>query len=195
VPGVRAVLTARDIPGKNDIAPIFHDEPLLAESEVFAVGQAIVLVVGDSYAACRAGARAVVLELEPLPAVLTLRQAVAEGSYSGPVQKMERGDVSAALQAAHLVLTGEVETGGQDHFYLETHVSLVYARRGRHVPPQLVDAAPQRGAGEGGRRAGPRAPQVVVDVPRMGGGFGGKETQGAHFAALAALGARATRRR
>jgi xanthine dehydrogenase molybdopterin-binding subunit B len=64
VPGVRAVLTARDIPGKNDIAPIFHDEPLLAESEVFAVGQAIVLVVGDSYAACRAGARAVVLELE-----------------------------------------------------------------------------------------------------------------------------------
>ena len=194
VPGVRAVLTARDIPGKNDIAPIFHDEPLLAESEVFAVGQAIVLVVGDSYAACRAGARAVMLELEPLPAVLTLRQAVAEGSYSGPVQKMERGDVSAALAAAHLVLTGEVETGGQDHFYLETHVSLctpgeddTYHLSSSTQHPSEVQAKVAEVLGLGRHK-------ITVDVPRMGGGFGGKETQGAHYAALAALGARATRR-
>ena len=33
-PGVVAVLTAADVPGKNDIAPVFADEPLLVEGEI-----------------------------------------------------------------------------------------------------------------------------------------------------------------
>ena len=39
-PGVVAVLTAADIPGKNDIAPVFADEPLFADKEVMFHGQA-----------------------------------------------------------------------------------------------------------------------------------------------------------
>ncbi len=194
VPGVRAVLTAADIPGHNDIAPVFHDEPLLAEGEVFAVGQAIAVVIGDSYAACRAGVRAIELALEALPAVLTVRQAVAEGSFLAPVQKIVSGDVDGALAGAHLVVEGEVDTGGQDHFYLETHASLCtpgedgsYHIASSTQHPTEVQAKVAEILGIGRH-------QVTVEVPRMGGGFGGKETQGAHYAAMAALGARATGR-
>ena len=44
-PGVVAVLTAADIPGKNDIAPVFADEPLFADDEVLFHGQALFAVV------------------------------------------------------------------------------------------------------------------------------------------------------
>ena len=40
-PGVVAVLTARDIPGRNDCGPIIHDDPILADGLVQYVGQPI----------------------------------------------------------------------------------------------------------------------------------------------------------
>jgi xanthine dehydrogenase large subunit len=40
-PGVVAVLTAADIPGKNDIAPVFADEPLFVDQDVMFHGQAL----------------------------------------------------------------------------------------------------------------------------------------------------------
>ena len=54
LPGVHAVLLASDIPGHNRIGPIVHDEPLLADGPLHAVGQLVALVVGESLAVCRA---------------------------------------------------------------------------------------------------------------------------------------------
>jgi xanthine dehydrogenase large subunit len=48
VKGVKAVLTYKDIPGANQMGPVVHDEPCLAESEVEFVGQAIVLIAAES---------------------------------------------------------------------------------------------------------------------------------------------------
>ena len=48
------VITAKDIPGKNDIAPIFEDEPIFAEKEVTYVGQPIGLIVASSMERARA---------------------------------------------------------------------------------------------------------------------------------------------
>ena len=66
VPGVHAVITARDIAGENNVGPVVHDEELLASQDVHFLGQALALVVGETYEACRAGVAAVVVELEPL---------------------------------------------------------------------------------------------------------------------------------
>src|SRR5579872_6164409 len=43
-PGVVAVFTAADVPGKNDIAPVFADEPLLVEKEVIFHNQPLFVV-------------------------------------------------------------------------------------------------------------------------------------------------------
>ncbi len=194
LPGVHAVLTAEDIPGINDIAPFTHDEPLLAKDEVYCVGQHIALIVAESYARCRAAAAAIELQMEPLEAVLSLREAIKDETFLTTPHVIKRGDVEAALSRAHLCLEGEVETGGQDHFYLETQAALVVPGEddGYHVysstqHPTEVQAKVAEVLGIGRF-------QVVVETARMGGGFGGKETQGAHFAAMAALGARATGR-
>ncbi|MFZ5441743.1 MAG: xanthine dehydrogenase molybdopterin binding subunit [Myxococcota bacterium] len=194
VPGVVAVLTARDVPGENNVGPVIHDEEFLARDEVQFLGHAVALVVGESYEACRAGAAAVKVELEPLPAILTLEDAIEKGSWLSDEHWLSRGDVAAALPTAEVRLTGEVRTGGQDHFYLETQATL--AVPDEHGCLKLFSSTQHPSEVQAlvahalhlGRH------QVVVEVPRMGGGFGGKETQAANFACLAALAAYQTGR-
>lgn len=194
VDGVHAVLTATDIPGENDIAPFTHDEPLLAFDEVHCVGQSIAVIYGESYEVCRAAAAKVVLEIESLPALLDLREAVERGDFLTVAHEMRRGDVDAALAAAPVRIEGEVDTGGQDHFYLESHASLVLPEENETYKVFASTQHPSEVQAKVAEVLGLPRHQVVVEAARMGGGFGGKETQGAHFAAMAALGARATRR-
>ena len=194
VPGVHAVLTAKDIPGINDIAPFTHDEPLLATDEVHCTGQHIALIVAESYKACRAAQEAIELELEPLEAVLSLRQAIEREGFLTEPHVIQRGNVEAGLADAALVLEGEVETGGQDHFYLETHAALAVPEEHKSYKIYSSTQHPTEVQAKVAEVLGIGRQAVVVETARMGGGFGGKETQGAHFAAFAALGARATGR-
>ncbi len=194
VEGVACVLTAEDIPGDNDIAPFTHDEPLLAEGEVFCAGQHVALVVADSLRTCRIAAAAVVLELEELPAILDIQTAIAERSFIGEPHVMKRGDVESALESAHLVLAGELETGGQDHFYLETHCALCVPEENGTYRVFSSTQHPTEVQAKIAEVLHLARSQVIVETARMGGGFGGKETQGAHFGAFAALGSYFTRR-
>ncbi|MBK6689587.1 MAG: xanthine dehydrogenase molybdopterin binding subunit [Deltaproteobacteria bacterium] len=194
LPGVHAVLTAADIPGHNDIAPVGKDEPLLATDTVHCVGQHVALIVAESLAQARRAQAAIVAEYQPLPAILSLKEAMAAGSYLTQPHLIRRGDVQVALQSSALVLEGEVETGAQDHFYLETQVALVVPEEEGGYRVWSSTQHPSEVQAKVAEIMGLARHQVVVETPRMGGGFGGKETQGAHFAALAALGAGATRR-
>ncbi len=56
-PGVVIVLTAADIPGKNDIAPVFADEPLFAHETIMFHGQALFAVVARTRDEARRAAR------------------------------------------------------------------------------------------------------------------------------------------
>ena len=70
MPGIVAVLTARDVPGANDISPSGREvEPLFAEAELRHHGQPIALVVGESRDAALAALGALKPEIEALPAI------------------------------------------------------------------------------------------------------------------------------
>lgn len=194
LPGVHAVLFAGDIPGVNDIGPAIHDEPLLADGEVHCVGQAVALVVAESVAVCRQAARLVELEYEELPAVLSIREAMAAGAYLSEPHTIRRGAPEEALARAPVRIQGECMTGAQDHFYLETQVSLAVLEEDGALRIWSSTQHPSEVQAKVAEVMGLGRHQVVVEVPRMGGGFGGKETQAAPFAAFAALGATVTRR-
>ncbi|MFP2925590.1 xanthine dehydrogenase molybdopterin binding subunit [Pyxidicoccus sp. 3LG] len=189
LPGVVAVLMAEDIPGTNDTGPIRHDEPLLADREVLFHGQVVALVVGESVDACRAAARAVVVEYEPLPAILTVEDAIAQGSYHTEPHVIRRGDVDAALASSPHRLSGTLSIGGQEHFYLETHAA--FAERGDDGDITVTSSTqhPSEVQAVISHVLDLPRSRVVVQAPRMGGGFGGKETQGNAPAALVALAA------
>ena len=194
VAGVHAVLLASDVPGHNRIGPIVHDEPLLADTEVFAVGQLVALVVGESLAVCRAAAKLLVVDIEPLPAILSIADAIAADSYLCAPHVMRRGDVEAALTGSALKIDGEVTTGGQDHFYLETQAALAIPGEDASLEIQSSTQHPTEVQVATAEILGCDRSRITVEVPRMGGGFGGKESQATHFAALAALAALHLRR-
>jgi len=189
VPGVVAVLTAADIPGENNCGPVVHDEEVLATDTVHFLGQAVALVVGESYEACRAGVAAVQADYEVLPAIVTLDDAIAKGSWLSDEHKLERGDVEAALASAPVRLSGEFRTGGQDHFYLETQCTLAVPAEDRTLELQSSTQHPSEVQALVAHLLGWHRNQVTVIVPRMGGGFGGKETQAAPYACFASLAA------
>ena len=188
VDGVALMLTETGIPGHNDIAPFTHDEPLISAGEVFAIGQTVAFIVGESYAACRKAAAAIEWEWEEDEPILSVREAVKHGKYLTEPHVMKRGDVDKALSEAPLRFQGEVDTGGQDHFYLESHVALSVPEEDGTYRVYSSTQHPSEVQAKVAEVLGKRQYQIVVETKRMGGGFGGKETQGAIFAALAALG-------
>ena len=123
MPGVRAVLLAEDVPGRNDVGAVKHDEILLADKEVRFHGQIVALVVGESAEVCRAAAEKVLVEYEPLAPILTLQQAILARSFHNAPNLIRRGDVGEALTDSPMTLTGTFELQGQEHFYLETHAA------------------------------------------------------------------------
>jgi len=194
MPGVRDVLLARDIPGDPILASFTGDEPIFAIDTVQHIGQVVGVVVADTVMQARRAARKVKLNIEALPAILSVKDALAAKSYVLPPVFVTRGDATAALARAPHTLSGTLEVGGQEHFYLEGQVAYV-------VPQEqsqwLVYSSTQH-PGEVqhwvSHALGLDNHAVRVECRRMGGGFGGKETQAGHMAVWAALAAHKLKR-
>lgn len=192
VPGVVRVLTIADVPGVND-AGMKHDEPLFPD-EVMFHGHAVAWVLGETLEAAREGAAAVEVELDELPAIVTLREAIEAESFHGARPTMIRGDIEAGFAASTHVFSGEFEFKGQEHFYLETHCALAQVDEAGQVFIQSSTQHPSETQEIVAHVLGLHSHEVTVQCLRMGGGFGGKEMQPHGFAAVAALGAKLTGR-
>ena len=195
-PGVVAVFSAGDIPGANDCGPIVHDDPILAADTVRYVGQPVFAVVATSRDAARRAAALAkqVLQIDPLPAVLTALEAHAQQQYVVPPMHLARGDAEAALAAAPHRLQGTFSLGGQEQFYLEGQISYALPQEGGGLLIHCSTQHPSEMQQVVAHALALPAHAVQVQCRRMGGGFGGKESQSALFACVAALAARALQR-
>jgi xanthine dehydrogenase large subunit len=192
VPGVVRVLTAADVPGVND-AGIKHDEPLFPD-EVMFFGHAVCWVLAETFEAARLGAAAVEVDVEPLPSLVSVQEAIAAGSFQGATPQVLRGDVEAGLAGSAREFSGDFEFAGQEHFYLETHCALAHLDEAGQIFVQSSTQHPSETQEIVAHVLGRSSHEVTVQCLRMGGGFGGKEMQPHGFAAVAALGATLTGR-
>jgi xanthine dehydrogenase molybdopterin binding subunit/xanthine dehydrogenase small subunit len=194
VPGVAAVLFAEDIPGTNDVGAVRQDETLLAVTEVCFHGHIVAVVVADDELIARRAASLVVVEYEPLPAVLGLQAALEADSFHTNGHRISRGDVDEALARAPHRLDGTLTIGGQEHFYLESQAAWAEPGDEGDVVVHSSTQHPSEVQAVVSHVLHVARNKVVVKAPRMGGGFGGKETQGNTWAALVALAATKTGR-
>jgi len=186
-PGVVAVMTSEDVPGKVDIGPVFGGDPVLVQDKVEFMGQAMFTVAATSHDIAVKAARLAVIEYEELTPVLSVKDALAKQNFVRPTHTQSRGDAPTAIAASSHQLSGELQIGGQEHFYLESQISsaepteeggmMVYSSSQHPTEVQILVAEVLNIPFN----------KVVVDMRRMGGGFGGKETQAAPWACLAAL--------
>ncbi len=191
-PGVIAVMTALDLPGDNDVSPSAHDEPLLSDGTVHYVGQPIFMVIADSHLAARKAARLANVDFTTRPAILSIDQALAANSCFEEPLEFLKGEPEKAIKAAPHRVKGQIEIGGQEHFYLEGQVALALPQEGGDM---LVHSSTQHPSEIQHKVAGALGLSfnaVRVEIRRMGGGFGGKESQGNALAVACAIAAQKT---
>ena len=121
-----------------------------------------------------------------------MHDAIEAGSYQGHQRTVSRGDAAAGLERAAYRFSGELEIGGQEHFYLETKAALALVDENGQIFVQSSTQHPSETQDIVAHVLGLPAHEVTVQCLRMGGGFGGKEFQPHGLAAVAALGATLT---
>lgn len=194
VPGAVVFITAKDIPGENCVPVVYRDMPLLACEEVRYHGEALAIIAAESEEAAEEAARLVEVEIEELPPVLDVLQALSPGAPKlfGEDNvykhwKVRKGNVEEGFRAADLIVENTYRTPYQEHAYLE---------------PQGMVCVPQQDGGVEvlGSMQCPfyvrEAVSVVLGLPlakvraiqaTTGGGFGGKEDVPSIVAGQAAL--------
>jgi CO/xanthine dehydrogenase Mo-binding subunit len=189
---------ASDVPGKNHVAMIVPDQPILAQGEVNHREEPIALVAHADRARLAEALAHVTVRYQPLPAVLDL-EAATEVMKEITIVK---GDVAAGLAESDVIVEGLWHTGHQEQLYIETNGVIA-------VPPApSLEGGEAGDGGDGGItiygsmqcpfyvvRAlatilGLPSEKVRVIQTTTGGGFGGKEEFPSVIAAHAALLAR-----
>jgi len=172
----------RDVPGKNGVLIIGDDTPVFAAETVEFVGDPIAIVAGPDEAEVDRILREIQVEYEDLEPVLDMRESeTAFYDYS-----TEKGEVDEAFAAADQVYEEILETGHQEHGYLETQGITVIPQDGKiKVHGSIQCPYYVRKALAGALDMAPEAIQIVQDV--TGGGFGGKEDYPSMLAARVAV--------
>ncbi|SEK50687.1 xanthine dehydrogenase molybdopterin binding subunit [Pacificibacter marinus] len=192
--GVVAVYCADDFDHVPDCSPApVPDEPLLCTGTVHFLGQPVFLVVATSHLAARKAARLGQITYAEKPAILSYEDALAANARfeDGP-RIYTKGDPAAVIESAPHVIHGQIDMGGQEHFYLEGQAALVTPLEGGDM---LVNSSTQHPTEIQHKVAHAlHLPMhaVRVETRRMGGGFGGKESQGNWLAIACAIAARDT---
>ncbi|MGV6851608.1 MAG: molybdopterin cofactor-binding domain-containing protein, partial [bacterium] len=186
IEGVAGIFTSQDL-AHNRWGSIVQDQPLLAEAEVHYFGEPIAVVAAKDQNTAIKAKNAIEVDYEPLEAVLTLKQAKKQQFYMGETYRIACGDAASALELAAHTLSGEFVSAGQEQFYLESQASIAYPDENDCLIIHSSAQHPTEVQHVVAKALGLQQQQVVCKVKRMGGGFGGKESQSAHYAALAAL--------
>jgi CO/xanthine dehydrogenase Mo-binding subunit len=187
------VVTAADIPGRNRVKLITDDQPYLAHDVINHPEEPVVLIAHADRARAELARRHVTIEIEPLPPVLTIDDALAAREIIWGTDNIfksygvSKGDVDAAFRDAPIVVEGEYETGAQEQLYIEPN-------------GMLAMADPKHGVTVWGSMQCPfyvhnalaglfNLPLDRIRVVQMetGGGFGGKEEYPSVIAGHAAL--------
>ena len=187
--GVRAILTSKDIPGTNQVGGIIPDETLFAEDEVHFVGEPIGIVVAVSYEIARNAIKKIKIDYEIVPAVYDPREAFEKGKVIMPPKIFSFGNVDDTWDICDVVIEGKVESGGQEHLYLETQGCVAIPEEGGKIKLISSTQSPTAVQRTTARVLGMEMNSIEVDVLRLGGAFGGKEDQATHWAVMTALAA------
>ncbi|KAK4785485.1 hypothetical protein SAY86_002174 [Trapa natans] len=190
-PGFGGLFLAKDVPGHNSIGPVIYDEEVFATTHVTCVGQVIGVVVADTHENAKLAASKVQIQYGDLPPILSIKDAInAESFHPDSQMILTKGDVDMCFESGQCYRTieGEVQVGGQEHFYLEPQSTLIWSvDGGNEIHMVSSTQAPQKHQKYVSHVLGLPMSKVVCKTKRLGGGFGGKETRSAFIAAAASV--------
>ncbi|MEE8110973.1 MAG: molybdopterin cofactor-binding domain-containing protein, partial [bacterium] len=133
IPGVTAVLTAKDVPGRNLCGAVVPDRPVLCEDIARYEGDAVALVAAESREAAAIALDEIRVDYEDQPSLLSIEDALSPDAapIHGDSNLFKEihvgwGDVEAGFQEADWVVEENFRTHSQTHIYLETEAAFSY---------------------------------------------------------------------
>jgi nicotinate dehydrogenase large molybdopterin subunit len=201
LPGVAAVLTGKDVPGRNGFGAILPDQPVICEDKVRYVGDGVALVAAETEEIAHEALSLIRVEYEVLPAVFDPRDAlkpdapkVHEGGNLLSDNKLRKGDVEKGFQEADVIMKRTYQVPFLEHAYLEPDVTLAVPQQNGTMLVEGPMQAPFTVRRNIAAVLGVPVNQVRVRQIHMGGGFGGKEDSPIDIGCRAAVLARHTGR-
>ena len=197
LPGVRAVLTADDVPGGNKVGHLKKDwDTMIPVGEITRyVGDAVCLVAADTPEILEEAKKLVKIEYEELPGVFSPQEALKPDAplvhETGNVlahEHLVRGDAKKAIENSKYVVTKEYYTPFTEHAFLEPECSIaIVDREKEEALIYSSDQGTYDTQHECSGMLGWERSKVHVINKLVGGGFGGKEDMSVqHHAALLA---------
>jgi CO/xanthine dehydrogenase Mo-binding subunit len=184
LPGVVAVFTHADIKGSNRQGVARKDQPVLVDDRIRHAGDACALVVAEDRESLKKALALIELEIEPLPALLSIAAALAEDAPrlhpdhpGGNILlegRLETGRGAEAFADCEIIVEERFTVARQEHAYLETECGLALFD-GEKLVITASTQTPFRDRAETAEALGLDPDRVRIIAPYCGGAFGGKD--------------------
>lgn len=206
--GVVAIMTSKDLPGRNGYGILVPDKPVIAEKKTKYEGDPVALVAAINEEIANKALKLIEVDYKVLPAYNDPREAMkkdaipihenhpsADKGNILTVVSLNKGDVEKAFAEADIIIENLYETPMVEHCYLERDICIA-------IPDPMTGGltliSPQQAVYATRRALAPvfGLPQSKIRVicPVVGGGFGGKEDSTLDVCAVAGVLALKTKR-
>jgi len=191
--GVISVVTSKDIPGRNDVGPVFDGDPIFPNKKVEYFGQPLFAVAAKTTELARKAVLKAKITYKTLNPIIEIKEALRKKSFVLKEQIIKKGHPKRKIRESVKSLKGNFTTGSQEHFALEGQVAFVIPREDNDYTVYSSTQHPSETQQIISKMLNQKSNSITVSVRRIGGGFGGKETQSFIFAAICTLLAKKTK--
>jgi CO/xanthine dehydrogenase Mo-binding subunit len=180
LPGVKAVITAKDVP-HNRFGFTHQDQPVLADDKVRFLGDAVAAVAATSREAAAEAVGLIQVDYEPLPAIFDPREAMKADAPKIHGQsniashlKIRNGDIAQGWKESDVVFEEEISTQMVEHAHIEPHAALAEVVPSGELVVYSSVQRPFLIASDLGKILKLPMNKIRVITTAIGGGFGGK---------------------
>ena len=174
--GVKAVVTYQDIPGRNDVGPVFDGDPIFPKTKAEYYGQPLFAVAATSVELARKAVLKAKVSYKELKPIITIEDALQKKNLLFKPRIIKKGNPSQKILKSKNKISGNFTTGSQEHFYLEGQVALTIPKEDNNFLVYSSTQHPSETQQIIAKMLKQKSNSIDVMVRRIGGGFGGKET-------------------
>ncbi len=184
--GVIAVVTSKDIEGRNDVGPVYDGDPIFPKKAEY-YGQPLFAVAAKTTELARKAVLKAKISYKTLKTITTIQEALKKKSYVLKEKVIKKGEALKAIENSANRLKGKFTTGSQEHFALEGQTAFVIPQEDNDYKIFSSTQHPSETQQIIAKMLNQKSNTITVETRRIGGGFGGKETQSFIFAAICTL--------
>ncbi len=183
LPGVIAVLTARDVP-VNEYGISEYDQPVLCGEVVRHVGDRVAIVVAETEEIAEQARERIIVEYEDLPVICSPEEALApdaplihpqKGSNLLASFRVRKGDMAEGFAQADVIVEETYTLGSQEHVYLQPDAGLAWVDEDGCVVVHTAGQWAHDDRRQIAHSLGLPEERVRVIYAYVGGAFGGRE--------------------